>query len=622
MSYLALGEYGLIGNQASALLVSRFGSIDWACLPYLDSPSHFSAILDENMGGRFQIMPQGEFVSEQRYLQRTNVLETKFETPTGRAVLLDWMPIEGKESPEPIVYRRIEVIDGRVPWTLTCTPRFKYGSEPGQAERSKGGILFRGSHPEDLGLLLAQIPIQISADGNSAVSKFELEVGKRVQFTWIWGRHQSTSDFPGPEKTVEYWRSWAHGCGGQGPSQCLFAGPWHDVVTRSGLALKLLIAYYSGAIAEAPTTSLPIMLGGSRNWDYRYSWLRDSALTIQALAALGHTEESDVFFGWLADIVTRDGAEGLQPVYTLDGGKFLPEREVPALSGYEGSRPVRVGNQSARQFQLDVYGHVMLAVAQNYQLTGKLPEGLWNKLVDVCDYVCQAWRRPDRGPWEVRTRPEHFVASKVLCWAALDRGCWLAEALKVKLPQRWLDERDILHRLICEQGYDTRSGSFVRAFGDHELDASTLLIPLLGFLPFDDPRVQGTMDAIQRELSDGVLVHRYKTDQSLPESDGAHLLSSFWFVSCLALSGRVDEASDRLAELCSYATTLGLFGEQVSPATGEPTGNYPSASAHLAMINASLYVGMARGRKSSLSTLMGLRSDIKSFSKVGAKRYA
>lgn len=611
MAYLSFRDYGIIGNEISAALVSRMGSIDWCCLPYLDSPSHFGAILDENRGGSFQIAPVGDFQSEQRYFQRSNVLETKFETPNGRGVLIDWMPVDSSSCRSPIIHRRIETIDGEIEWAANCTPRFEYGAEAAHIEIFRGGVLFRGSSPSDTCILQCTMPLEIVEGANSISKRWKLTAGQSAQFLWVFGRHGKISSFPTPKETADYWQSKAHRCQPVGTSSCLFAGPWHEIITRSGLLLKLMITQFRGSVTESITTSIPALTGGSRNWDYRYAWLRETALAIQALDNLGYHEESNDLFQWLSDILIRDGSENLQPVYTLDGGRYLPEREIPFLSGYVGSRPVRVGNLSARQFQLDIFGHVMLAVAHHYQKTAKLPQGLWPKLADIAEYICQAWRRPDRGPWEVRTKPEHFVASKVLCWVTLDRACWLAETQGEPVPSRWREERAILHRTICEQGYDDTRQSFVRAFGERDLDAATLLIPLVGFLPWDDHRVQTTMDAINTELSDGVLIHRYRTPEGLPESDGAHLLSSFWYISCLALSGRVDEASDRLAEICTYATPLGLFSELVNPTTGEPAGNFPSSSSHLALINAGLYVGISRGKVEAQIPLIGTRHRVR-----------
>ncbi len=591
MGNLSLREYGLIGNTSSTALVSRMGSVDWCCLPHLDSPSHFGGLLDELAGGKFQVMPLGEFFSAQRYLPRTNVIETKFEVPTGIGILTDWMPIDGS----PVLRRKIEMLEGIMTWSLVCSPRFRYGADPTHAELHRAGVLFRGAHSEDIATLHSDVPVTIRADGTGVSAQFELKKGDTRELSWGWGRQKTQSqrecDPQELQNTTDFWKNWAHRCEKSG---CLLSGPWHEAAARSGLVLKLLSAGFSGGIVESATTSLPTITGGSRNWDYRFVWLRDCAWAIESLLALGHSQEAHDFFNWISDVVTRDGADGLQPVYTLDGGKFLPEHEITSLSGYQGARPVRIGNQSARHFQLDIYGHVLLAAAQRYEHTQTIDARLWEKLTEITEFVSQAWRRPDRGTWEVRTKPEHFVSSKVMCWVALDRACRLARAQGFHVPQRWIDERETLHKTICQQGFDERRRSFVRAFGDRELDASVLLIPLLGFLPPEDPRVQGTLDAIQNELSEGVLIHRNRPEHGLTDSDGAHLLCSFWFVSCLARSGRVSEASDRLAELCTFATPQGLFGEQIHGGTGEVSGNFPCASSHLALVHACLSVGIAK----------------------------
>jgi GH15 family glucan-1,4-alpha-glucosidase len=626
MSQLQLADYAIIGNQSSVALVSRLGSIDWCCFPYMDSPSHFGSILDENHGGRFQLMPVGDFRAEQKYLQRTHVLETVFETPHGRAALIDWMPMDEQLKQDPVIFRRIEVIDGKIAWQLNCSPRFGYGAHQAHAEKHRGGILFRGATPDEVAGLRADVPLEISqrsdsgggSPGGLVTARFTLEAGQNAHFTWAWGRRAHLPETPSPAATIAYWRGWAHRCGnmigGEGtvaatanpdtgapsplapPAPCIFAGPWHDTVTRSALVLKLLTSAHSGAIAEAATTSIPGISGTSRNWDYRYAWIRDGAMAIQALAHLGYREESTEFFLWLSDIIARDGAEGLQPVYLLDGGRHLPERELSFLAGYQGSRPVRIGNHSSRQFQLDIYGHILIAATEFHGLFGELPEGLWDRLVEIADHVCQAWRRPDHGPWETRAKPEHYVGSKVMCWVALDRAIQLAREVNFEIPTRWHEEKKILHHTICLQGFDKVQMTFVRSFGSRDLDASALLIPMLGFLPFDDPRVQGTLAALQEHLSEGIVLHRYRTVDGLPGLDGVHLVTSFLFCSCLALAGRVQEASDRLAELCTYATGMGIFGEQINLDAGETTGNFPSAAVHMALINAALYVGAARAR--------------------------
>lgn len=586
--------------------MSRLGSIEWCCLPHLDSPSHFASLLDRNLGGSFQLSPQGDFHSKQRYLQRTQVLETLFETPHGRAVLTDWMPMEKNVCPEPVIYRRLELIQGKISWSLFCSPRFFYGARGAQAEfhRNESSVLFRGDLRDELCQLHVGngIPLEIPKNRASASCRFDLEAGESLQFSWAWGSRIRVPDQFSPTTTIEAWRAFSHRCNS---NRCIVAGPWHDGVARSLLILKLLSAHSTGSFAESITTSVPGITGGNRNWDYRFAWIRDGAYLIQALATLGYQTEASEYFLWLSDILLRDGAEGLQPVYTLDGGRHLPETELGHLSGYQGSRPVRAGNLSHSRFQLDIFGHILLAAAEYFKIFGPLPERLWPKLAEIADYVCQAWRRPDHGPWEMRSKPDHFVASKVYCWAAIDRAEQLAKVLGKNASRHWSNEKEILRKTILTQGFDSELGSFVRSFGGRELDAAVLAIPLVGFLPIQDPKMLSTLNVLQENLSEGVLLRRYRGSDGIEGTDALHLQSSLYFITCLALSGRVDEASDRLAELCTYATPLGLLGEQIDLATEETTGNFPSASAHLALINAALYVNSARSRLGLALPLLG-----------------
>ena len=616
MPTLTVQDYGIVGNYTSAALVNRLGSIDWCCFPYLDSPSHFSAILDQSSGGKFQICPQGDFRSEQRYRQRSLALETVFETPFGRAVLTDWMPLHGAAASEPVIYRQLDVVEGKISWILNCDPRFDYGENPAdvefhgarESENSKPGLwsrkrlLFRGALPGQIGQLFSSLDLNTSIVRRSAEARFTLAAGESALFAWAWGRRIDAPAFQSYKETTDAWRKHAHACVTSG---CLFAGPWHDAVVRTGMFLKLLIAPYSGSVAEAITTSLPGSADTERTWDYRYAWIRNSALVLQALSSLGMRDEAKNYFSWLAEIVIRDGVEMLQPVYTLDGGKILPERELHHLKGFHGATPVRVGNEAANQFHLDIYGHVLLAADFYQREFGALPDGLWARLSEIADFVCGAWRRPDHGPWEIRGKPEHYVASKALCWAALDRACLIGKRLEQQIPPRWLEEMQILHRTICDQGFDKSKHCFVRSFGESETDASCLILPLIGFLPVDDPRVQGTIDAIQSQLSDGVLVYRYHVSDGMKGSDSPHLFSSFLLIATLALAGRVDEASDRMAELCSFASHLGFFGEQVDLRIQETSGNFPSATSHLSLITAALYIGAARGRSLPLRFILG-----------------
>lgn len=622
MSYLQLSDYGLIGNSTSAALISRLGSIDWCCFPYLDSPSHFGSLLDENLGGRFQLMPQGEFRSEQRYLQRTLILETHFETPHGRGTLTDWMPLEEKSEyagEEKVIRRRIEVQDGYIVWTLICSPRFRYGAQNCEAELHHQGVLFRSVDSEDdtTALLQSDIPIDISANGSAAIAKFHIVAGKTVDFTWSWGRRRPKlhSTF---KSTADQWRDRAHRCTSQKPSlvtpsapsttlssACLLSGPWHDTVVRSALALRLLHLPQLGGMAESITTSLPSAPKNHGGWDGRFTWIKNLPWTLHTFGNLGYLDEARSSFQWLTDILLRDAPASLQSVYRVDGGKYVQEKEITSWQGYQNIHPVRIGGGSASLFQLDIYGQIVLAAAEYLSLFNELPDLVWDKLIEIADYICQAWRRPDHGPWEQRTKPEHYVLSKVYCWVALDRACALMNHAQRTIPARWEEEKHILHRTICTQGYDSDRRSFVRSFGDRDLDASALLIPLLGFLPFDDPRIQDTLIAIQAELSQGVLLYRYRPTEGIHGPEGPHLMSSFLWVSCLAHSGRTDEASDHLAELCTYATPLGFFGEQIHPDTGETMGNLPCASVYLSLLFAAICVGRTRGKIQPSMPLLG-----------------
>jgi GH15 family glucan-1,4-alpha-glucosidase len=604
MRYLLASDYGIIGNQFSSALVSNLGSIDWCCFPYLDSPSHFGALIDKNHGGRFQIMPQGDFRTEQKYIQKTQVLETYFETPTGRGIITDWMPSNETASPTPSLCRKVQVTEGTLTWVLTCTPRFRYGMDQAQAEKHPGGVLFRGGYAEDTAILLSDLPLEISSNGNSATAQFKLQSLESRHFLWSWGRQGVLSDIilkrapitPSLQPTLDHWKAKAHQCPTTG---CIFGGPWHDLVARSGLLLKLLSAPYSGAVAESVVLSLKGSVPGSHTWGHRYASIRDGALILQAFVNLGYIDEAHAYFSWIKEILERDSAEGLQSFYTLDGGKVIPERELPYVSGHT----------SSRQFQLDIYGHIVVTMCEYYKIFGTIPLEIWPKLTEIAEYVCQAWRRPDYGPWSITPKPEHFVISKLFCWAALEQICWLGKTLKKPPPNRWITEKAILHKTICDQGFDSGLNSFVRSFGDREIDTSLLWIPLLNFLPIDDARVQGTLDAIQSQLSNGVLLKRYRNPYELHTDEPVDFWSTFLFITCLALSGRGEEASDRLAEVCTYANPLGLFGDQLDLVREAMPKNFPSANVHLSLINAALYVGAARGRIKPLTFLMGTTGE-------------
>jgi GH15 family glucan-1,4-alpha-glucosidase len=624
LSYLGLNHYGVIGNHQSVAIVSRFGSIDWCCLPDLDSPSHFGSLLDETYGGRFEISPVGDFHSKQHYLQRTLVLETTFETPFGRAVLTDWMPLPGVDEvqhPTPLICRRIEVMSGKVQWNLRCSPRFDYGSRLPVAEIRQGGVLFRGTAPDEIAQLvfddLTRVNLTITEKGTTAEAKITLEAGQSLQIGWLWGRLPPPREFPSPDQTIEIWHEQAHRCASK---ECQFAGPWHDAASRSGLLLKLLCSNAFGSLAAGATTSLPGRTS-ARTRDYRFAWVRDNAEACTLLSKFGYREEATRSLRWITDILLRDAPEDLQPVYTIDGGRVLPERELAHLSGYQENRPVRLGNDSARSLELDIYGRILYCIKNFYEHFGFMPPEIWNQVAALADTVCQIWKRPDQGPWSSRLAPKHYVSSKAYCWLALDCALKIAASLKQPLPHRWIEEKSIIHRTICEQGFDPKLGSFVQCFGSRDLDASVLDLMMIGFLPAEDLRIHSTVDAIRANLCDGVLVHRYHCDDGSAGSEGAHLPSSFLLTSVLSRIGKVEESVDRLAELCTYATPVGLLGEQVNEATGETSGNFPCASSHLALIQASLEVSAARtqANRGGLTTLP-FREEVTEPSKFSLKR--
>ncbi|HLD99756.1 MAG TPA: glycoside hydrolase family 15 protein [Bdellovibrionota bacterium] len=612
MKYLSYGDYGVLGNTSGAAILSRYGSIDWCSLPYIDSPSHFSAFLTDEPS-RFQIRPEGDFRSQQRPVDSTPVLETRFETPFGRGRLLDWMPIG-----EATLHREIEMLEGSITWALTCSPSSSVigglGAQDFTAEPFRGGVLFRAGSNE-LIHLRSEFSLTISKTGRAVTGRIKLSAGQRCRTSWTWGREPLSrllASHDSVDNVIKFWKDSSHRCES---SRCNLAGPWHDVAVRSATMIRLLTAPYSGALAEGIAVNLPeLRTDGDRpvHLSERYAWIRDIALAMNTLAQLsqpGHwdqpesTRAAEDLFSWLADILERDRADRLQPAYLLDGGRLQSEN-VRAL----------------HEFQLDTYGQILLAAVEYYRIFGRLPERVWNSISDIADYVCQVWRRPDYGSWhfghwgqieispegprvDPNARPEHFVASKLFCWVALDRACSLAESLGKEADSRWLEQRRILHRTICDQGYDSAQKSFVRSFSDRELDPTALFIALVGFLPLDDPRVTGTLEVIHERFSEGVFIYPFHPAHgslgplsTLEKGPGASLFYSFLYTSCLARAGRTDEARDRLAELCSYANPLGAFGEYVNPANGEMSGSFPSAEVHLALIQAVIDVGISRGR--------------------------
>jgi GH15 family glucan-1,4-alpha-glucosidase len=604
--YKDLEDYGIIGNLETCALSGRDGSIDWLCFPFLGSPSVFAALLDADKGGHFRISPEAKYESTQSYLKDTNVLETTFNTPTGVAVLTDFMPFKGKAEVPSIrtVLRRLSCKAGFVRLAVSFKPRFNYARGATSLRRQRDGILARGGGES----MFLQSPVPLDVKGGEAGGKVLLKEGQSLWLALQYGYYSPMGDekYEGLLRdTTAAWRRWAHRCG---RSECVFAEPWHQLVVRSGLVLKLLANSETGAIAAAATTSLPESPGGVRNWDYRYAWIRDASFTDQALYHLGHERESRDFRRWNREIMRQaEEPSKIKVLYGLYGEEETAERVLGHLSGYRGSAPVRVGNAAAGQRQLDIFGEMLNAIFDTTRHGEKVSKDSWRMIRQVVDYVCQVWHTEDSGIWEMRGGPRHFVYSKLMCWVALDRGVRMAEAEKFEAPvKKWKGTREEIRRAILGEGYSKKLGSFVQSFGSEALDATGLLIPMMGFLPFDDRRVQGTINAALKRLRlrDGLL-RRYEGEDDLPGREGAFLLCSFWLVKALALSGRVEEAERIFFEVLNYASPLGLFSEEVDPDTGRLLGNFPQAFSHIGLINSALYLGTARGRRHRMPDLVG-----------------
>ena len=605
-AYTPIAEYGVVGNLETCALVGPDGSVDWLPFPHVESPSVLGAVLDEDDGGRFRIAPADEFEASQAYLDRTNVLETTFETDSGRATVTDFLPPAGRvDHPERVLCRKVACAEGTVDLEVEFAPRFDYARADTDVTAVERGVRAEGG--DDRAVL--ESPVDLSVRGDRATGELSLSAGDSAWFLLRYAGAEDASVDPEAAlaDTVEYWRDWVHDCDDL-EDGCVFEGSWHDVVVRSSLALKLLTHAETGAIAAAPTTSLPEDVGGVRNWDYRYNWLRDAGFTIQTLMNLGHVEEADSYFEWFMDLCHADDPAEMKPVYGLHGDPDLAEQELDHLEGYRGSRPVRVGNGAAEQTQLDVYGELLLGVDE-MRCYGRSLEDDWPAVRNIVEYVADVWDETDAGIWEVRSGEEQFVYSKVMCWVALDRGVAIAEQEGFDAPlESWRGTREAIRADVLENGYDDGIDSFVQSYGSTAVDATGLLIPVVGFLPFDDERVRGTIETVESRLVENdVLVGRYDGDDGLPGSEGAFLLCSCWLVDALALSGRVDEARDRLEALTGHLNPLNLLSEEIDTETGRYLGNYPQAFSHLGLINSVLYVGFAEGRDLADPAPMGAR---------------
>ncbi len=595
-----IADYALIGDCHSAALVGRDASIDWACLPSFDSPAIFCAILDSRCGGSWSVAPRDATQATRAYLPDTNVLVTALTTAGGVLEVTDCMPVERTDPGEPrglethaAIMRRARCTAGEVEARVRLAPRFEYGAFlPRFRQTSPFTADIVGG--ADALYVHATSPVEVTDDAVTA--SFRLRAGEEVWMDAVWRpsyepKLQTTDPAEHAregarrlEATTAYWRSWL--------GRCRYEGLHRDAVRRSALALKALTWAPSGAIVAAATTSLPEEIGGGRNWDYRYTWIRDATLALTSLLVLGFREEADDFKFWLE----RTGAgrpEDLQIMYGIRGERALPELELPHLAGHRGSVPVRIGNGAVKQLQLDAYGQILEAGWLYARAGGELTESNWRYVCGLVDIVCQRWQKPDQGIWEIRDEPRHFTHSKANCWLALHRGVQLARVTGLPCEaERWARERDRVRAYLLEQA--APEGWFQQAAAQQVPDASTLLLPAIGFLPTRHPLILRTIEVVRRSLERDGLLFRYLAPDGLAGGEGAFLLCSFWLLDCLTHAGRLDEAEALLERLLGFANDVGLFAEEIDPATAEPLGNFPQAFSHMALVRSCAYLSAAR----------------------------
>ena len=614
--YRPIEDYGIIGNLCSVALVRLDGSIDWCCLPNLDSPSVFGALLDAKKGGYFMVRPSSYTQSSQEYIEGTNILKTIFRVGGGRIEVCDFMPTGPSvelqdEAPEHLeIYRRIRCTHGRVELDVVWAPRHDYARNTTRIEPTGQGYMAVGSDRYiALGGLREGRIIDLG-DGPAVAGRISLRQGEETTLLTRWDDVVTEVD---PERasrkfeeTRRAWLDWAtkSETGLERP----WAGRFEAEVLRSELVLKLMTRR-SGALAAAATTSLPETIHGVRNWDYRFTWIRDAAQIAQALYAVNHADEARAFIKW-AEYMACDNREfldeGLKIIYPLTPGTELTEETLDHLSGYRHSAPVRIGNGAAGQLQLCVFGELLDAVYEKVRLGEEFESDMSDFLKHVADEACRAWHHPDFGIWELKNGPLHNVYSKMMTWVALDRACWLAERGHLDGHiERWKKTMAKMRAQILEYGYNDEIDSFVLSFHGDELDAANLLMPMMEFLPADDPRMQNTIDRTLERLTVEDLVYRYMADDGLPGDEGAFALCTCWLVDALALSYRLDEANRIFENLIDRTNHLGLVSEQIDPASGEFLGNFPQAYSHLGIINSALYLGQREGRELPIESLVG-----------------
>jgi len=586
MTYLPLTSHGLIGDLHTAALVGDDGRLVWLPWPRFDAPSIFAALLDHERGGTWQLAPRNVSGARQRYNGMTAILVTEFDTPGGRAELTDWMTPWNHDAPDHDLHRVLRCTAGEIEVEGVFAPRPDYARQAVELQQNGNGVRFRA---QDLDIHLIS-NVLWHVDGDGATISTTLRAGEEVRCV-LWSGAPVALDTAehSLDRTRKFWDDWINAC-------AYPAEQWKEAVDRSAITLKLLTYAPTGALVAAPTTSLPEVIGGVRNWDYRYTWLRDSSFALLALYHMGFDTEARAFFHWLGQRCMQCDPP-MQIMYGIGGEDDLTEYELPHLEGYRGSRPVHIGNGAYNQRQLDLYGGVIDAAYQYEQRGDILMPEQWHTLRNEIDYVCAYWNEPDQGIWEIRGPAQHHVFSKLMCWLTLDRGIKLAEWEHWEFPrERWTTTRDAIRSSVLEHGWNERRRAFTMAYEGDELDASVLVIPMIGFLPATDARVLQTIERIKEELCRGALVYRYRMNDGLPGDEGAFLLCSFWLVEALALAGQVDEATERFEQLLGYSSGHGLLAEEVDPPTGTALGNYPQAFSHVGLINAAFRLLRAQGQ--------------------------
>ena len=577
---LRIEDYGLIGDCETAALVGRDGSIDWLCWPAFDSEACFAALLGAPRNGRWLIAPSGDITkSSRRYWDNTLILETRFETTDGVVLLIDFMPPRGDASD---VVRLVRGVTGRVKMRMELVIRFGFGADIPWVKRTEEGALL-AICGQDMTVL--RTPVVMRGEDMTTVADFEVGEGESIPFVLTYG--PSHLSLPAPIDPVQalkdtevFWTEWS--------SHSTYAGEYRGLVMQSLITLKALTYAPTGGIVAAPTTSLPEKLGGARNWDYRFCWLRDATFTLLALMNSGYTEEASAWHNWLLRAVAGAPAN-MQIMYGIMGQRRLLEWEAPWLPGYEGAQPVRVGNAAHAQLQLDVYGELIDAFHQSRMAELQLDESTWDLECTVLDHLAEEWAQPDHGIWERRNEGRHYVSSKVMTWVAFDRGIKSAERFGFKAPlERWRDLRDTICHDVCERGFDATQNTFVESYGSQLLDASILLLPAVGFLPASDPRVRGTIAAIEKYMMRDGFVLRHDPREVLAEKqpiEGAFLACSLWLADAYVLAGELGKAQALFDRVVAVANDLGLLAEEFDSGAGRQTGNFPQALTHIALIN-------------------------------------